>query len=103
MKIRNGKSILGQIARISFDVFLTLYLIHHILGGKYGLFAQRNMGVRLLKGENMAKKMESNIKKKRNRVERLKKNNLDLDLFEEEIRKNVGIIGSDEIVVIIDN
>ncbi|MDR2077832.1 MAG: septum formation initiator family protein [Rickettsiales bacterium] len=103
MKSENSGTILGQLARSSFDVFLALYFIHHILSGKYGLLAYRNVDTQLLSGENLTKKMENDVKRKRNRVERLKKSNLDLDLFEEEMKKNFGMIGYNEVIVIVND
>lgn len=43
------------------------------------------------------------IDKIQNKINRLKLNNLDLDLFEEEFKKNTGFVSENEIVIFTDN
>ncbi|MDR3079013.1 MAG: hypothetical protein LBU15_03165 [Rickettsiales bacterium] len=100
MRDRDEKSIVDLIISIGSHVFLALYLIHHLVSGKYGLLSHRNMGARLLEGRSLLQRMEQEAKRKRNRIEGLARSNLDLDIFEEEARRNVGLIDSNEIVLI---
>lgn len=91
------------IIKIGFNVLLALYLIHHTLGGNYGLFSHGRMNTTLFLGKNSLKNMENEADRKKNRIEGLKKSNLDMDLFEEEVRRNVGIIDDNEIVILYEN
>ncbi|GHU26515.1 hypothetical protein FACS1894152_1290 [Bacilli bacterium] len=93
------ESIFGLVIKIGFNIFLMSYFVYHILNGKYGVLAYRNMGTLLLEKENILGKTERVVKKKQNKIGRLKKSSLDGDLFEEEVRRNMGIIDNNEIVI----
>ncbi|MDR1494652.1 MAG: hypothetical protein LBI29_01275 [Rickettsiales bacterium] len=97
------KSLIALVVKIGFNVFLVLYLMHHVLGGNYGLLSQRNMDTILLRDRDSLRNMEREASRKKNKIEGLRKSNLDLDLFEEEVKRNVGLIDNNEIVILYDN
>ena len=45
----------------------------------------------------------NDISKIQNKIDRLKLDNLDLDLFEEEFKKNTGFVSENEIVIFTNN
>jgi hypothetical protein len=61
------------------------------------------MDTLLLRKKDLIRTMEQEANRKRNKIDGLKREDLDMDLFEEEIRRNVGLIDGDEIVIIYDN
>ncbi|MDR1426003.1 MAG: hypothetical protein LBI70_03370 [Rickettsiales bacterium] len=97
------KYLLSLVGKISLNVFLVFYFVFHVFSGRYGLFSYRNMDTLLLRKKDLIRTMEQEANRKRNKIDGLKREDLDMDLFEEEIRRNVGLIDGDEIVIIYDN
>lgn len=97
------ESVLLIILSILFNLFLSLYAIYHIINGKYGLFGYKNINNFLEKQKFVLNKSKIDLKRKQNKIDRLRGNNLDLDLFEEEIKKNVGIVDDKEIIFFTDD
>lgn len=97
------ESVLQIIFCILFNLFLILYAIYHIINGNYGLLSYKNINNFLEKQKLILNKSKIDLKRKQNKIYRLRSNNLDLDLFEEEIKKNVGIIDNKEIIFFTDD
>lgn len=97
------ESVLLIVLSILFNLFLSLYAIYHIINGKYGLFGYKNINNFLEKQKFVLNKSKIDLKRKQNKIDRLRSNNLDLDLFEEEIKKNVGIVDDKEIIFFTDD
>lgn len=78
-----------------------LYLLYHIFSGEYGLYSYLDINNEIIKKQNKLNqvKYEYNIKKEK--INRLKIDNLDLDLFEEELKKNTGLVSNNEIMIFI--
>ena len=82
---------------------IILYLCYHIFSGNYGM-----MSYTKIQNELANKKIEyqnslNDISKIQNKIDRLKLDNLDLDLFEEEFKKNTGFVSENEIVIFTNN
>ena len=82
---------------------IIFYLCYHIFSGKYGM-----MSYTTIQNDLVHKKIEyqnalNEIDKIQNKINRLKLNNLDLDLFEEEFKKNTGFVSENEIVIFTGN
>lgn len=78
---------------------IVFYLCYHIFSGNYGI-----MSYAKIQNELIHKKIEyqnalNEIEKIQNKISRLKLANLDLDLFEEEFKKNTGYVSENEIVI----
>lgn len=97
------ESVLLIIFSILLNLFLILYAVYHIINGKYGLLGYKNINNFLEKQKFVLNKSKTDLKRKQNKIDRLRGNNLDLDLFEEEIKKNVGIIDNKEIIFFTDD
>ncbi len=93
------KGIISLIFCIIFKVSLISYFIYHIVFNDYGIFNYRKFYEVYGNKKLELKKTEQEFNRKQNKVKRLQVNNLDLDLFDEEIRKNLGIVGENEIVL----
>lgn len=91
------------ILKIFFYIFLIIYFVYHILNGKYGILSYKNANETLLKQNNILNKKKYEIEKKQNKINRLKSDSIDLDLLEEELKKNIGIIDKNEIVLFNDD
>ena len=79
------------------------YISFHIFSGDYGVMSYMN-----IKKELIHKKIEyqnslNETIKIQNKINGLKTDSLDLDLFEEEFKKNTGFISKNEIVVFVEN
>jgi cell division protein FtsB len=103
MYTERRESLLFLLVRIVFYVLLTIYFIYHTIGGKYGVFSYKNVNEVLVKQRNILNKTNYEVKKKQNRIDRLKNDNLDLDLLEEELKSNIGIADKNEIVLLTDD
>jgi cell division protein FtsB len=91
------------VVKIILNVLLALYFIHHTISGNYGLFSHGKMDTVLIIERDSLKNMENEANRKKIRIEGLEKSNLDMDLFEEEVKRNVGIIDDNEIVILYEN
>lgn len=89
--------------KISFYFLLNIYFIYHILNGEYGVFSYKYINKDLIREESILDKKKLEIEKKQNKINRLKSNNIDLDLLDEELKKNVGIIDKNEIILFTDD
>lgn len=83
---------------IILKIGLISYFVYHIVFNGYAIFNYKNFYEIYGNKKLELKKTEQEFRRKQNKVERLQVNNLDLDLFDEVVRKNLGIIGINEIV-----
>lgn len=86
-----------------FMIGMLVYCGHHILYGKYNLDSLRGYNKLLESKKNIVNEKTYDNLKKRNKISRLHSNNLDLDLLEEEIKKNIGVVENNEIVILNDD
>jgi cell division protein FtsB len=97
------ESFLFLLIKIIFYMFLTTYFIYHTIGGKYGVFSYKNVNEVLIRQKNILNKTKYEVKRKQNKIDRLKNDNLDLDLLEEELKSSIGIADKNEIVLLTDD
>lgn len=87
------------IIKIIFHILLVIYLVYHIFSGEYGIYSYLNINTTLIHKKNKLSEVQDSVDKQQDKINRLKTNNLDLDLFEEELKKNTGLISKDEIII----
>jgi cell division protein FtsB len=80
-----------------------VYFAYHTFGGKYGILSHKNVNETLLKQKNRLNTIKYEVEKQKNKIDRLKNSNLDLDLLEEELKKSVGIADKNEIILLTDD
>ena len=96
------ESIISLIFHIIFKLAFVGYFIYHIAFHQYGIFNYKNLQETYANKKFEFKKLEREFSRKQNKVDRLQVDNLDLDLFDEEVRKNLGVVGKNEIVIFAD-
>lgn len=96
------ESIISLIFCIIFKLSFIGYFIYHIVFHQYGIFNYKNLYEIYGNKKFEFNKLEQEFSRKQNKVKRLQIDNLDLDLFDEEIRKNLGVVGKNEIVIFTD-
>lgn len=77
------------------------YLCYHIFSGSYGIMSYNDIQNELEKKKIEYQDSLNEMSKIQNKIDRLKLDNLDLDLFEEEFKKNTGFVSENEIVIFI--
>lgn len=88
-----------DILKITFYSFMIMYLTYHIFGGKYGILSYNDINNTLIEKRNTLKKKQQEVDKEKNKIERLSLENIDMDLLDEKLKENVGIVDSNEIVI----
>ncbi len=86
-----------------FCLFLLLvYFIYHIFNGKYGIYSYINLKQQLQ--EKKTKLYEINNKSEivKSKINNLKNDNLDVDLFEEELKNKLNFSFEKEIIIKLD-
>jgi len=79
--------------------FLIIYIIYHIIIGQYGVASYFKTS-NILKDRKIAlNKLNNTLDQQQNKIKRLKTNSIDLDLLDEEIRKNLGYAKKNEIIL----
>ena len=82
--------------------FISVYLVYFLINGQRGLLKF----FYLTKQNEVYSQSLDNLKSKNDyyndRIERLQPNTVDLDFLDEKVRKNLGIIDKNEIVIILD-
>ncbi len=91
------------IYKIGFYLLLNSYFIYHIFSGEYGIFSYKDVNKDIIREESILDKKRMEIEKRQNKINRLKNNNIDLDLLDEELKRNVGIINKNEIILFMDD
>ena len=95
------KNIISLLFFIILKLGLIFYFIYHVAFNGFGVFNYKNFYEIYYNKKLELKKAEQEFSKKQNKINRLQVNNLDLDLFDEVVRKNLGVAGDDEIVLFI--
>lgn len=89
----------GLILKIIFYFLLSGYFLYHIVSGEYGIYSYKYVNKILVKENNALNKKKNEVERRKNKIERLKNDNVDLDLLDEELKKNVGIVDKNEIIL----
>lgn len=91
------------ILKIVFYFLLCIYFIYHIFRGEYGIYSYADVNKVLMRENNILNREKREIEKRQNKIERLRSDNIDLDLLEEELKRNVGIVDKNEIILFSDD
>lgn len=95
-----SKKILWLILKITLQILCIYYLIFHFSNGRFGFKSLKNSNEILINKKNEYENHLKVNKQKENKINRLQINNLDLDLLEEELKKNKGIVDKNEILIL---
>lgn len=101
--IAEKESVISIMLKILFYIFLIYYFSFHILNGKYGILSYKNTENILIEKKNTLSKKEDYINRQKNKIERLDSNNIDMDLLDEKLKENVGLVEKNEIVLSTDD
>lgn len=88
-----------NIFKIFLYIFLVLYLAYHTVNGKYGILSYNNTNNILVDKKNILKKKQERIDMEKNKIKGLDTNSIDMDLFDEKLKENVGVVSNNEIVI----
>ena len=97
------ETILLIILKTGFYLFLVIYLVYHIFNGNYGILSYKDAGEVLIERKNLLNNKEQHISRQKNKIDRLSSDNIDLDLLDEKLRENVGMVKENEIVLFTDD
>ncbi|MBO4956502.1 MAG: septum formation initiator family protein [Rickettsiales bacterium] len=97
------ENILLIILKTGFYLFLVIYLVYHIFNGNYGILSYKDAGEVLIERKNLLNNKEQHISRQKNKIDRLSSDNIDLDLLDEKLRENVGMVKENEIVLFTDD
>ena len=75
------------------------YLLYHIFGGKYGVGSYNDINNNLIEKRNLLNKKQQLVSKEKNKIKRLNIDNIDMDLLDEKLKENVGIVDANEVVI----
>lgn len=87
---------------VFFLLCIICYIGYHIFNGEYGIMSYTSIKKELFHKQIEYQNSLNETTKIQNKINGLKIDNLDLDLFEEEFKKNTGFISKNEIVIFID-
>ena len=98
--MEHNKDTYGRLIFITVFLILSIYyMVYHILYSKYNILSYKNYEKLLNQSKDEYQKQIIKNSKIENKIKRLQKDNLDLDLLEEEIKKNIGVSHKNEIVI----
>lgn len=76
-----------------------LYFLFFTLFGQKGLFTLLELEKIIANKESTKKEFQEKVKAKKNMVDGMKPDSLDVDLLDEQTRKNLGYVGKNEVVI----
>ena len=92
------------ISYLSFLVtfFIFIYLVYFLIYGQRGLLKYLSLSKQNQENNQTFTKLKLENKYLNDRIKRLQPNTLDLDFLDEQVRKKLGLIDKNEIVIILD-
>ncbi|MFQ5533213.1 MAG: septum formation initiator family protein [Sphingomonadales bacterium] len=88
-----------QVAAPVFGALVIVYFGYHTIEGRYGLIALHQLRSEISELQEQARGLKARREVLEHRVAMLRPDNLDPDLLEEEVRKTLGFVHKDEIVI----
>ena len=86
-----------------FCLFLLLiYFIYHIFNGKYGVYSYINLKQQLQEKKTKLYEINNKNEVAKSKINNLKNDNLDVDLFEEELKSKLNFSFDKEIIIKLD-
>ena len=82
--------------------FIFLYLFYFLVYGQRGLLQYFNLSKQNQEYNETLAQLSSENQYMSNRIEKLQPNTVDLDFLDEQVRKKLGFIEKNEIVIILD-
>ena len=82
--------------------FIFLYLVYFLVYGQRGLLQYFYLSKQNQEYNETLAQLSSENQYMSNRIEKLKPNTVDLDFLDEQVRKKLGFIDKNEIVIILD-
>ena len=82
--------------------FIFLYLVYFIVYGQRGLLQYFYLSKQNHEYNETLAQLTSENQYMSNRIKKLQPNTVDLDFLDEQVRKNLGLIDKNEIVIILD-
>lgn len=76
-----------------------LYFLYFTIFGDKGLLKLLELQKIIANKESIKMEYEEKVKNKQNMVDGMKSESLDLDLLDEQTRKNLGYVGKNEIII----
>ena len=82
--------------------FISIYLVYFLINGQRGLLKYFYLTKQNEEYSQTLTKLIIENKYYNDRIKRLQPNTVDLDFLDEQVRKNLGLIDKNEIVIILD-
>jgi cell division protein FtsB len=82
--------------------FIFIYLVYFLIYGQRGLLQYFYLSKQNQEYSEKLAQLTSKNKYMSNRIKKLQPNTLDLDFLDEQVRKKLGLIDKNEIVIILD-
>jgi cell division protein FtsB len=89
----------GLIFKIVFRLLAIIYCVFHFFNGNYGYISYKNSDKNFSQKKYYYEGQVKKNEKMKTKISRLSRNNLDLELLEEEVKKNTPIVKKNEIVI----
>jgi cell division protein FtsB len=87
------------IISVLITLILCLYFSYYTIYGKNGIIDYFKIREDIQTHKAIQKKLESELRKQKDMIKSIKIDNLDLDLLDEQTRKNLGYAKKDEIII----
>ncbi len=78
---------------------ISLYFLYFAIFGAKGLLVFFDLKSQISNQEHEKNKLSAKIKSKQNMVSGMDTNSLDIDLLDEQVRKNLGYINQNEVII----
>ncbi len=82
--------------------FISIYLIYFLINGQRGLLKYFYLSNQNQEYTQILNNLEDQNEYYADRIKRLQPNTIDLDYLDEKVRKNLGFVDKNEIVIILD-
>ena len=82
--------------------FISIYLVYFLINGQRGLLRYFYLTKQNQEYSQTLVKLKVENQYYNDRIKRLQPNTVDLDFLDEQVRKNLGLIDKNEIVIILD-
>ena len=83
-------------------LFISIYLVYFLINGQRGLIKYFSLAKQNQEFKQILTNLKSENSYYSDRIKRLQPNTLDLDFLDEKVRKKLGSIDKNEIVIILD-
>jgi cell division protein FtsB len=91
------------LVKMAFKTLIISYCVFHFCYGNYGYISYKNSQKDFIHKKNFYDNQLKQNEKKKNKISRLSRTSLDLELLDEEIKKNTSIVKKNEIIIFSDD